>query len=100
MKTFTEEQFLDPWRWCVKILDRHELLENPAPVATALMAPASTLRALFNGQNSAPRYDLLMKLIKFCVELEYHGAEYVFENSRGGKKKVAEKQPLKIEDLL
>ena len=99
MKTFTEEQLLDPWRWCVSVLGKHELLGDSKRVATAIMAPPSTMRALFNGQNSAPRYDLLRKLLKLCIDLEYHGATHVFENSREKKTKVASEQ-LKIEDLL
>lgn len=100
MKTFTEEQLLDPWRWCITVLKKHDLLEDSARVATATMSPRSTLRALFNGQNSAPRYDLLRKLLKFCIDLEYHGANHVFENSRGNEKVAPEQPSPSIEELL
>ena len=98
MKTFTENQFLDPWHWCLSVFDKHELLSESKMVAEAIMAPRSTIRALFNGQNSAPRYDTLMSMLKLCVDLEYNGAEEVFKYARS-EEKVAEKQ-LSIEDLL
>ena len=100
MKTFTEEMMLDPWHWCLTVLTKHKLLEDSKRVATAIMAPHSTVRALFNGQNSAPRYDTLRSLLRLCIDLEYRGVDEVFATARGNKEKVASEQPLSVEDLL
>lgn len=96
MKTFTETQFLDPWHWCIGIIEKHDL--DSKQVAEAIMAPRSTVRALFNGTNSAPRYDLLRSLLKLCIEIEHNGVEEVFADARA-EEKVAPTQP-SIEDFL
>ena len=69
MKTFNEEQMLNPWRWCLKvIIEKHDITSNL--LADTIGAPRSTIRALYNGSNVNPRYDLLVKLIKFSIDLE------------------------------
>lgn len=94
MKTFTEEQFLDPWRWCVGVIEDNSL--DPKLVAEMIGAPPSTVRALLNGQNSAPRYDTLRSLLKLCVDIKYRGADEVFGIEF---EEVAPEQP-SIEDFL
>ena len=100
MKTFTETQMLDPWGWCMRILEKHDLLENSREVAEAIAKPRSTVRALFNGTNRNPRYDLLQAMLVYCIELERLG------EVPARAKKVAPKQPkpkepaMTIEDLL
>ena len=89
MKTFNEEQMRDPWRWCLRVIEKHEI--SSKLLAENVDAPRSTLRALYNGSNINPRYDLLMKLITFSIDVE---------NGDWVPGKVASKQPFDIDEFL
>ena len=86
MKTFNEAQMSDPWRWCMGVIEKYEL--SSRMVAEATGAPRSTVRSLFNGNNTNPRYELLTKIIVLCIEIENGGG---FFPKRTGKKKAEEK---------
>ena len=75
MTTFTKEQMLDPWGWCLHVLDKHEVTSKW--VAEVILVPRSTIRALFNGTNTAPRYDLLRSLLKLCIDIEEKGVKVI-----------------------
>ena len=89
MKTFNEEQMRDPWRWCLRAIEKHDI--GSKLLADTIDAPRSTIRALYNGSNVNPRYDLLVKLIKFCIDLE---------NGDWTPEKVASTQPFDIDEFL
>ncbi len=95
MKTFNEIQMCDPWAWCVTVIEKHEL--SSRMVAESTGAPRSTLRSLFNGNNSNPRYDLLTKIVRLCIDIENGGGYYP---GKTGKVKVAAKQLSVIDDFL
>jgi hypothetical protein len=97
MKTFNEQQMANPWSWCVGVIEKYEL--SSRMVAEATGAPRSTLRSLFNGNNTNPRYELLCKVIQLCIDIENGGG--FFPKKTGKKEKVAPKQPKQsIDDFL
>ena len=83
MKTFNESQMYDPWWWCQDVIAKHDISSKMMHDATGI--PRSTLRALYNKTNDAPRYGHLQRLIAVCIMLEnghswdevrHHPAEY------------------------
>lgn len=68
MKTFNENQMSDPWSWCLNMIEKHKI--SSRMLSEAIDAPRSTVRALLNGSNKAPRYDLLTQIIKLNIDLE------------------------------
>ena len=95
MKTFNEDQMTNPWAWCMTIIEKYEISSRMVSEATG--APRSTVRSLFNGNNNNPRYDLLTKIVRLCIDIENGGGFYPGET---GKREVALKQPSAIEDFL
>ena len=68
MKTFNEAQMADPWAWCRQMIDKHEV--DSKELADITGAPRSTIRSLYNGTNSSPRYQLLCLIIELCIKFE------------------------------
>jgi len=64
--TFTEQQMNDPWAWCLGVIAANNWTSKQ--VAEAIEAPWSTVRALLNGTNPAPRYELLQDIVTLCIE--------------------------------
>lgn len=58
----------DPWSWCLDMIEKHNV--SSKMLSEAVDAPRSTVRALYNGSNRAPRYDLLMDVIFLMINLE------------------------------
>ena len=67
-KTFNEKQMRDPWAWCLTVIEKHRV--DGKLLAEAVGAPRSTVRALLNGNSTAPKYDLLLAILSLCVDVE------------------------------
>lgn len=88
MKTFNETQMRDPWGWCLDMIEKHDI--SSRMLSEAIEAPRSTVRALYNGSNKAPRYDLLIQIVKLCIDLE-NGVPGPWETApRGGSEEEQE----------
>ena len=94
MKTFNEQQMSDPWQWCRQIIETHSI--SPKMLSDAVTAPRSTVRALLNGTNENPRYDLLCRIIGLCIQLENGEMPFI----RAHEKEVASKQPGPLDELI
>lgn len=76
MKTFNETQMGHPWGWCFDVLQKHEIDSKLLSEVTG--TPRSTARALYNGTNQNPRYEFLVKIIRYCIDLE-NGTAAIFD---------------------
>jgi len=65
---FTEQQMRNPWLWCQQVIADNNWTSKQ--VAENIDAPWSTVRALMNGTNPAPRYELLQDMIALCIAIE------------------------------
>jgi hypothetical protein len=68
LKTFNELQMRDPWGWCLDMIEKYNI--SSKMLSEAVEAPRSTVRALYNRSNRAPRYELLKEVIFLCINLE------------------------------
>lgn len=107
VKTFNEVQMADPWGWCMGVIEKYEI--SSRMISEATDTPRSTVRSLFNGNNTSPRYELLCKLTQLCIDLENGGGYFPKQKTKEAiadakekakEAKVAPKQPSTIEDFL
>ena len=89
MKTFNELQMRDPWSWCLDMIEKHNI--SSKMLSDAVDAPRSTIRALYNGSNKAPRYELLTDVIFLCINLE---------NGRPGPWEIAASKKRIVEPVI